>query len=554
MAFGRLTEESPMQQNTIYARAGGSKKHPEHAKSAANQPSAPDIGNQARLSMMEMLSSVEQPDRQREIQLSKHMESMLQDRFGVPMKGLKVYENDDLGALDQQAYARGNEIHLAKGRYAPNSQSGQELLLHEATHVAQQGAGAAGPLGTEQPALEAEANAVASGGLYGGYGAASVPQAAPSSAPAQGKGGLFGALKKFFGKKTVPTTFEQTPTDDHAAGDRQQIAHLEQKLQYLTAQGLGQTAQYRVTQNELHRMRGEQTDWSGYDANNDKWVGASGHARRTAKTGAALAAHRAKPKPLSKAQKVIGELGSRPMGTSDPDFARYAGANSEESAAWRKGLSPEELDAVSSYSSEEYKFINNAARGLPLPDATLNDPATNQPMSKAEISKYAQMQSDRLSSALDKSRTAVPMTTHRGVGPDFLRQLLVQSGISTQKDAAGKSNTQLWRLAKDNQQKLMQGVYYDKGFTSTSLSLDTAKKFKSGAAGKQGEGLQNAHMLHYNLPKGSKAAYINDISCHDDEYEMLLDKAQKYRISGMNIADNSADIEFFLELLNEEDD
>ena len=97
------------------------------------------------------------------------------------------------------------------------------------------------------------------------------------------------------------------------------------------------------------------------------------------------------------------------MGTSDPDFARYAGANSEESAAWRKGLSPEELDAVSSYSSQEFTLINNLARGLPLPDITLTDPATKQPMPKAEVSKYAQMQSDRLSSALDKSRTAVPM-------------------------------------------------------------------------------------------------------------------------------------------------
>ena len=98
------------------------------------------------------------------------------------------------------------------------------------------------------------------------------------------------------------------------------------------------------------------------------------------------------------------------MGTSDPDFARYAGANSEESAAWRKGLSPEELDAVSSYSSQEFTLINNLARGLPLPDVTLTDPVTKQPMPKAEVPKYAQMQSDRLSSALDKSHTAVPMS------------------------------------------------------------------------------------------------------------------------------------------------
>ena len=117
---------------------------------------------------------------------------------------------------------------------------------------------------------------------------------------------------------------------------------------------------------------------------------------------------------------------------------------------------------------------------------------------------------------------------------------------------------QLWRLAKDNQQKLMQGVYYDKGFTSTSISPDIARGFKNTSISDQRSRNKGeepaAHMLHYSLPKGSKAAYINDISSHDEEFEMLLDKAQKYRISGMNIADDNADIEFFLELLNEEDD
>lgn len=93
------------------------------------------IGNQAMLSILgnqEGLSSKT---------LSGEMTQKMSDQFGVPMEGIKVFENENLNAIGETAFTRGNEIHVAKGKYDPYSEQGQQILLHEAAHVVQQGMG-----------------------------------------------------------------------------------------------------------------------------------------------------------------------------------------------------------------------------------------------------------------------------------------------------------------------------------------------------------------------------------------------------------------------------
>lgn len=70
----------------------------------------------------------------------------------------------DVGAL---AYAQGNDIHFAQGKFDPHSQSGQELLGHELAHVVQQRQGrvqATTSVGglpvNDDPSLEQEADSV----------------------------------------------------------------------------------------------------------------------------------------------------------------------------------------------------------------------------------------------------------------------------------------------------------------------------------------------------------------------------------------------------------
>lgn len=63
----------------------------------------------------------------------------MSNSFGTDFSDVNIHSDSksatDAGAL---AYTQGNDIHFAPGQYDPASQSGQELLGHELTHVQQQ--------------------------------------------------------------------------------------------------------------------------------------------------------------------------------------------------------------------------------------------------------------------------------------------------------------------------------------------------------------------------------------------------------------------------------
>lgn len=65
--------------------------------------------------------------------------SQMSSTFGTDFSDVNIHQGSqsavDAGAL---AYTQGNDIHFAPGQYDPASQSGQELLGHELTHVVQQ--------------------------------------------------------------------------------------------------------------------------------------------------------------------------------------------------------------------------------------------------------------------------------------------------------------------------------------------------------------------------------------------------------------------------------
>jgi hypothetical protein len=69
------------------------------------------------------------------------------------------------GEVGAAAYARGDEVHFAPGRYQPSTAGGRQLLGHELAHVVQQREGrvaATGKVGgmplNDDPALEREAD------------------------------------------------------------------------------------------------------------------------------------------------------------------------------------------------------------------------------------------------------------------------------------------------------------------------------------------------------------------------------------------------------------
>lgn len=121
--------------------------------------------------------------------------------FGADFSSVRVHEDAQPAALGAHAFARGEHLHFAPGRFDPDGHAGQELIGHELTHVVQQRAGrVATPMGkggvNADPALEAEADQMgaraARGEAVGGVTAA--PRGAGGGAAGDGPAQLRTAM------------------------------------------------------------------------------------------------------------------------------------------------------------------------------------------------------------------------------------------------------------------------------------------------------------------------------------------------------------------------
>ena len=110
--------------------------------------------------------------------------------LGGDFSAVRVHEGSHVAKLSALAYAQGEAIHFAPGRYQPGTPDGDRLVAHELVHVAQQRAGrvrGAEPHGAtapvvDDPQLEAEAEALSPPGR----GARAQPSApSPKTAPIQ---------------------------------------------------------------------------------------------------------------------------------------------------------------------------------------------------------------------------------------------------------------------------------------------------------------------------------------------------------------------------------
>lgn len=70
----------------------------------------------------------------------------MESTMGADFSDVRVHQNSSqASAIGAQAFARGNDVHMAPGKFNPSSQSGQELLGHELAHVVQQREGRVQP-------------------------------------------------------------------------------------------------------------------------------------------------------------------------------------------------------------------------------------------------------------------------------------------------------------------------------------------------------------------------------------------------------------------------
>jgi hypothetical protein len=102
--------------------------------------------------------------------LDAGIQKKMSDGLGADFNGVRVHTDKEADSLNQQlnarAFATGQDVFFREGEYNPHSSSGQELIAHELTHVAQQSSGAvqgSGRMSVNAPGdrYEQEADAVA---------------------------------------------------------------------------------------------------------------------------------------------------------------------------------------------------------------------------------------------------------------------------------------------------------------------------------------------------------------------------------------------------------
>lgn len=77
--------------------------------------------------------------------LPESVRSFMEPRFGADFSEVRLHTGGEANTLNQelkaQAFTRQRDIYFGAGKYNPESEEGKRLLVHELTHVVQQGAG-----------------------------------------------------------------------------------------------------------------------------------------------------------------------------------------------------------------------------------------------------------------------------------------------------------------------------------------------------------------------------------------------------------------------------
>ena len=76
-----------------------------------------------------------------QITLDDEMKERLTAHFGIDANTVKVVESQEVADMGAQAYARGNVVKFAPGKFKPDTRSGLESIGHEFAHIKQQATG-----------------------------------------------------------------------------------------------------------------------------------------------------------------------------------------------------------------------------------------------------------------------------------------------------------------------------------------------------------------------------------------------------------------------------
>ncbi|MDQ3109388.1 MAG: DUF4157 domain-containing protein [Bacteroidota bacterium] len=70
--------------------------------------------------------------------MPEHVQQKMESTMNADFSDVNIHVGSKASSVGALAYAQGNDIHFAQGKFNPNTSDGQSLLGHELAHVVQQ--------------------------------------------------------------------------------------------------------------------------------------------------------------------------------------------------------------------------------------------------------------------------------------------------------------------------------------------------------------------------------------------------------------------------------
>lgn len=168
---------------------------------------------------------------------------------------------------------------------------------------------------------------------------------------------------------------------------------------------------------------------------------------------------------------------------------------------WLKTISKNELESVQEYTGTAYEVMNEYLRGI----------------SDKYVGDWEKEQIKQVTEALKKASLPKETIVRRGSNYNMLRELGAD-------------------ISEANKDKMIGSLVTDKGFTSTSPSLDG--------------GFDGAIEYIIKVPKGSQAMYVDNISLNQGEQEILINRGGRFIIEDVEFGSNGKVNKIYMTLKN----
>lgn len=176
-------------------------------------------------------------------------------------------------------------------------------------------------------------------------------------------------------------------------------------------------------------------------------------------------------------------------------------------AKWARDLTITEEKSLTNYTTEKGYLINKYLR-----------------KNNGEIGKNELLDRDinNIDRALKKAKTTEMVKVYRRIG---------ENAFGMEPDSLRDKNKIKIEKAREFAEKFIDTTRKDQGYLSTTLVSGLSQETKN----KSPEIVLMPILLELNVPKGTRAAYINDLSHKPWEQELLINRGASYKIHGMSI-------------------